>query len=34
MKGMKTIGKIIIRYRCDFCIVPDMKYVEATWLST
>ena len=34
MKGMKAIGRIIISTRCDCCIVPDMKYVEATWLST
>ena len=34
MNGMKANGRIIISTRCDCCIVPDMKYVEANWLST
>ena len=31
---MKTIGSTISRNRCAFCIVPDMKYDEESWLAT
>ena len=34
MNGMNANGRIIISTRCDCCIVPDMKYVEANWLRT
>jgi hypothetical protein len=31
---MNANGRTYMMIRCDCCIEPDMKYVDASWLAT